>query len=125
VLERLEDGEELLPVYGLGILVLLAGASKFVSPGVWAAYEPTVVARLSPVSATTHMYVAGAVESIAAVLILLRKKVFEVSAFLTVWLTGITLGVLSLGFWSIALRDLAWVLLAAYVALNAYEGEEN
>jgi hypothetical protein len=124
-LEWLQERRELLPVYGLGLLILLAGASKFLQPGVWAAYEPEFVAQLSPVPATVHMYVAGAVESIAGILLLSRKRVFGVSVFLAFWLAGITLGVLSMGFWSIALRDVAWVILAFHVALSASHAEEN
>lgn len=114
-----------MALYGLASLILVAGVSKFFRPGVWAAYEPVFVTKLSPVSATTHMYVAGFIESFAGILLFLRKRILAVSTFLTFWLLAITIGVLSLGFWSIALRDVAWVILAAFVALNAYESEEN
>jgi hypothetical protein len=125
ILERLAQKREEVAIYGLGFVVLVAGVSKFFEPGVWAAYEPGFVTQFSPVDATIHMYMAGIVESAAGIMLFLRKRVFEVSAFLTFWLAGITAGVLSMGFWSIALRDLGLVFLTVYVALHAYDAEEN
>src|SRR5262245_15942265 len=85
----------------------VAGLDKFFNWAVdWPAYLAPWINRLVPGTAQQFMYVAGAIEILAAVLVLLSPK--WGSLVVAVWLAGIIINLLTVNppqFYDIALRD--------------------
>lgn len=110
--------KERLPEYGLAALMLLAGASKFLMPSLWAGFEPQILVQALNLSAEQLMY-AGAALEIALGATILYKKSRKTAALLTViWLSAITIRTLQVGAYSIAIRDFGLVMYALTVYLR-------
>lgn len=111
VLDKLDP--EKTSLYGLILVFLTAGVSKFVQTSLWIGFEPSFVANF--VDSTTLVYLGGVFEiTIAAGLMWCRtRKYFALTGFL--WLSIITLQVVRFGLWDIAIRDIGLLFLALTV----------
>lgn len=114
-----------LMVYGLGLFALVAGASKFVAPGVWGAYNPDWFLALVPLSTTVWMYLVGVIEAAVGILILIRWKSHVWAGVASLWLLSVTVAVASAGFYDIAWRDFGLVLFALIVSINEYQRSDS
>lgn len=119
-LSRYKDG---IMLYGLALVPLLAGASKFLGVQ-W--ITPDLLLSL-PVDTATLVAGAGAVEFLAGLALLvggLWKKTsnytYIVALVITAWLLAITLMVATEGYSTVAIRDLGLTVFALSVALNEY-----
>jgi uncharacterized membrane protein len=101
---------------GYVVLPLWMGIDKFVkalNPD-WPHYLAPWIVNLIPFSAQTAMYVVGAIEILAAVLVAIKPR--YASYVVALWLAGIIINLLTYpGFYDIALRDFG--LLAGALAL--------
>ena len=80
----------------------------------WPQYLPHLVTDIVPISAQQFMYIVGAVEIIAGLLVAFRPRLGALVVAL--WLAGIIINLLVLpGYFDVALRDFG--LLVAAVAL--------
>lgn len=118
--ETLQPYQDDVMVYGLGLFALVAGASKFVAPGVWGSYNPQWFLSMAPISVTTWMYLVGAIEAGVGVLVLSRWKSHVWAAVASAWLLLVTAVVASAGFYDIAWRDFGLAVFAFVVSLNEY-----
>lgn len=81
----------------------------------WTVYLAPQATAIVPVSAQAFMYVVGAVEIVAGILVAVRPQIG--SLVVAAWLFGIIVNLLLLGsFYDVALRDFG--LLAGALALN-------
>ena len=98
---------------GYVVLPLWMGIDKFVkvlNPD-WPHYLAPWIVNLIPFSAQTAMYVVGAIEILAAVLVAIRPR--YASYVVALWLAGIIINLLTYsGFYDIALRDFGLMLAA-------------
>lgn len=101
---------------GFVVLPLWMGIDKFFNGLTdWPHYLAPWIVHLLPFSAQTAMYVVGAVEIVAAILVALRPR--YAAWVVTLWLAGIIINLLTWsGFYDVALRDFG--LLVAAVALG-------
>lgn len=116
--ESIQPYKSGIMVYGLALVPLLAGASKFIGAVAWT--KPAFTSML-PVSAQAVSYGVGVVEVAAGIALLTRKRSDIVAGIIAVWLLGIVLQVAYYELWTIAIRDLGLFLFALSVALNEYE----
>lgn len=95
---------------------IIFGLDKFAGVLVdWDHYLADPIANLSPFSVHTTMYVVGAIEIVAGILVALRPRIGSV--VVAAWLLGIIVNLLLIpGYYDVALRDFG--LLLAAVALN-------
>ena len=95
---------------------ILFGLDKFTNILTdWTIYLAPVATAVMPVTAQTFMYIVGAVEIIAGILVAVRPRFG--SLLVAVWLLGIIINLLVLGnFYDVALRDFG--LLVGALALN-------
>ncbi|MDR6413800.1 hypothetical protein [Pseudarthrobacter sulfonivorans] len=95
---------------------ILFGLDKFTNILTdWTIYLAPVATAVVPVTAQTFMYIVGAVEIIAGILVAVRPRFG--SLLVAVWLLGIIINLLVLGnFYDVALRDFG--LLVGALALN-------
>lgn len=107
-----------LMLYGLALVPLLAGVSKFYSPILWRGYHLEI---LNVIPVTELIILSGAVEVALAVALIIRRYSHLVAALTGFWLFAITLQVAYKGLWTIALRDLGLAIFAFAVALNEYK----
>ena len=101
---------------GFVVLPLWMGIDKFakVLNTDWPGYLAPWIVDLLPFSAQTAMYVVGAVEILAGILVALKPR--YASYVVALWLAGIIVNLLTFsGYYDIALRDFG--LLVAAVAL--------
>ncbi|MGH3263162.1 MAG: hypothetical protein ACRDNS_14335 [Trebonia sp.] len=101
---------------GYVVLPLWMGIDKFakVLQPDWPHYLAPWIVNLSPFSGQTAMYVVGAIEILAAVLVAIKPR--YASYVVALWLAGIIINMLSYsGFYDIALRDFG--LLVGALAL--------
>jgi uncharacterized membrane protein YphA (DoxX/SURF4 family) len=101
---------------GFVVLPLWMGIDKFakVLNADWPGYLAPWIVDVLPFSAQTAMYVVGAVEILAGILVALKPR--YASYVVALWLAGIIINLLTFsGFYDIALRDFG--LLVAAVAL--------
>jgi hypothetical protein len=81
----------------------------------WTVYLAPQATAIVPISAQTFMYVVGAVEVAAGIIVAIRPRFG--SLLVAAWLAGIIINLLLLGsFFDVALRDFG--LLVAALALN-------
>ncbi|MGI8458106.1 MAG: hypothetical protein ACR2LI_08335 [Propionibacteriaceae bacterium] len=109
-------GAFVLLTIGYVVLPLLMGIDKYarVLTDAWSGYLAPSIVHLLPFSAQTAMYVVGAVEILAAVLVAIRPR--YAAYVVALWLAGIIFNFLIYsGFYDIALRDLG--LLVGALAL--------
>ncbi len=118
-LEKILGYGDKAAVYGLALVFLLAGVSKFVDPGLWLGFEPGFLKSLLSLTSKQFVFMTGALEAALGVLLATRYRQRLVASFATLWLLGITVTVASMGMWTIALRDFGLVALAYVVASNA------
>lgn len=109
-------GPEKIALAGLTTVFFLAGVSKFFQPGLWTGFEPSFISSLA--DSTTLVYIGGITETtIAAGLSWCRtRKYFSLVGF--IWLFTITIQVINLGLWGIAIRDIGLLFLALTVILQ-------
>lgn len=119
VLERFEPAED-FPAIGLGILLLLAGASKFFILEYWTGYEPQILLML-PFTAEQLVLLGGLFEATLGALLIAGRKAREVSLAVSVYLMLIALQLANLRMWDLAIRDLGLV----FYALSVYFVERN
>jgi len=101
---------------GFVVLPLWMGIDKFakVLNADWPGYLAPWIVDLLPFSAQTAMYVVGAVEILAGILVALKPR--YASYVVALWLAGIIINLLTFsGYYDIALRDFG--LLVAALAL--------
>lgn len=100
--------------------MLIAGLSKFVILDFWLGYEPRFVVEVLPIAAKQLTLLGGFFEAALGILLLSGRKTFY-TAFVTFsWLLMITLQMINLGFWDLAVRDLGLTFYAFNTAFRAY-----
>lgn len=105
---------------GYVVLPLWMGIDKFakVLNTHWASYLAPWIVDLLPFSAQTAMYVIGAVEILAGILVAIKPR--YAAWVVTAWLAGIIINLLTYsGFYDIALRDFGLLIGAVALALLA------
>jgi uncharacterized membrane protein YphA (DoxX/SURF4 family) len=118
--QKLEDHREMIPAYGLGIFMLVAGLSKFVILDLWLGYEPRFLVELLPATARQLTMLGGLFEASLGLALLSGRKTFYVSLGVAVYLFAITLQLVSFGLWDLAIRDFGLTLYALSVAVWNY-----
>jgi len=111
-------GAFVLLYIGYVVLPLLMGIDKYakVLTNDWPGYLAPWLVDLLPFSAQTAMYIVGAVEILAAILVAIKPR--YASFVVAAWLAGIIIDLLTYsGFYDVALRDFG--LLIGAVALAA------
>ena len=102
---------------GYAVLPLWMGIDKFVkvlNPD-WPHYLAPWIVNVIPFSAQTAMYVVGAIEILAGVLVTIKPR--YASYVVALWLAGIILDLVTYpGFYDIALRDFGLMLAALSLA---------
>jgi len=100
-----------------GLIPLAAGADKFFNLLTqWPKYVAPALAHLSPLSPQALMYVAGVVEIVAGLAILLSPWTRTFAFIVAAWLTCIALNLIAGGYYDIAVRDLAMAVAAVSFA---------
>ncbi|TWP33444.1 DoxX family membrane protein [Leekyejoonella antrihumi] len=102
---------------GFVVLPLWMGIDKFakVLNVNWPGYLAPWIVHLLPFSAQTAMYVVGAVEILAGILVALKPR--YASYVVALWLAGIVINLLTYsGFYDIALRDFGLLIGALALA---------
>lgn len=119
VFERIQMRRVSIARVSLGIVFLLAGVSKFFITNSWLGFEPAWLTELVPLGPIEFVKLAGAGETVFAVIILsgYRRRLFALLA--AGYLSIITLQTALIGAWAIAIRDFGLVALALSVALAA------
>ena len=98
---------------GFVVLPLWMGIDKFtkVLNADWPGYLAPWIVDLLPFSAQTAMYVVGAIEILAGIMVALKPR--YASYVVALWLAGIIINLALLGgYWDILMRDVALFLLA-------------
>jgi uncharacterized membrane protein YphA (DoxX/SURF4 family) len=105
---------------GFVVLPLWMGLDKFLkvlNPD-WPGYLASWIADILPFSAQTAMYVVGAIEILAGIMVALKPR--YAAYVVALWLAGIIINLLTFpGFYDIALRDFGLLLAALVLALLA------
>lgn len=117
MLEWLSDFRDQFMLYGLALVFLLVGLTKFVNPQMWSGYEPQIIASLFSDTAL-FVIISGVMEVSIGILLVLRKKTVQVAALSTLWLAAITVQMANLNIWDVAIRDLGLTAYALTVMLN-------
>ncbi len=105
---------------GYVVLPLWMGIDKYVKVlnTDWPGYLAPWIVNLLPFSAQTAMYVVGAVEILAAVLVALKPR--YAAYVVAAWLAGIIINLLTFpGFYDVALRDVGLLVGALALAFLA------
>jgi uncharacterized membrane protein YphA (DoxX/SURF4 family) len=99
-----------------GLVPLLAGLDKFLNLlADWPKYLHPMVGELLPVSAQTFMYAVGIIEIAVGLMVLTRWT--RLGAWIaTAWLALIAVNLILMGFYDIAVRDLAMAVGASTLA---------
>jgi len=114
-------GAYVLMRIGYVVLPLWMGIDKFtkVLQPDWPHYLAPWIVNVIPFSAQTAMYVVGAIEILAAVLVALKPR--YASYVVALWLAGIIIDLVSYsGFYDIALRDFGLLVGALALARLAW-----
>lgn len=120
MLNEILDRRHEISIYGLALIPLLAGISKFITPGLWMGYEPEFVRTMIGLSSSQIVLIAGISETLLGAWIATRIYSTYSTAAAFFWLLTITAQVSMLGLWDIAIRDLGLTFYALTVALNEY-----
>jgi uncharacterized membrane protein YphA (DoxX/SURF4 family) len=118
--QKLEDHREMIPAYGLGVFMLVAGLSKFVILDLWLGYEPRFLVELVPLTARQLTMLGGLFEASLGLALLSGRKTFHVSLVVAVYLFLITLQLASFRLWDLAVRDFGLMLYALSIAVWNY-----
>lgn len=105
---------------GYIVLPLWMGIDKYVQflNNDWPGYLAPWIVNLLPFSAQTAMYIVGAVEILAGILVAIKPR--YASYVVAAWLAGIVINLLTYsGFYDIALRDFGLLLGALALAFLA------
>lgn len=107
---NLEWTEQLLRVV-YGLFPIVAGIDKFTNVlATWTDFVPAIISELLPVAPQTFMYVVGAIEIVAGIIVFWRT---EYGAYLVAaWLTAIAMTQILGGNFDIAVRDI-WIAVGA------------
>lgn len=120
-LQKIIDVEkEKLPVYGLGLFMLVAGLSKFVILDFWLGYEPQFIVELLPITARQLTLTGGLFEAVLGVLLVSGKRTFYAASITSLWLMTITVQMARFGLWDLMIRDLGLTFYAMSIALVSY-----
>ena len=102
---------------GFVVLPLWMGIDKFtkvLNPD-WAGYLAPWIVGLLPFSAQTAMYIVGAIEILAGIMVALKPR--YASYVVSLWLAGIIINLLTYsGYYDIALRDVGLLIAALALA---------
>lgn len=120
MVEKIVENRSIIAVYGLALVPLLAGVSKFFVPDLWVGYEPEFVRTMLGIDSYQLVAAAGAAETALGLWIASRRHTFHAASLTLLWLAAITVRVATLGLWDIAIRDLGLTFYALSVALNEY-----
>lgn len=105
---------------GFVVLPLWMGLDKFMkvlNPD-WPGYLASWIVDILPFSAQTAMYVVGAIEILAGIMVAIKPR--YAAYVVALWLAGIIINLLTFsGFYDIALRDFGLLLAAVVLALLA------
>ena len=96
-----------------GLVPLLAGLDKFfnlLAP--WPKYVAPAVAHVLPFSPQHFMYIAGIIEIVAGLAMLLSPWTKAFAFVIAAWLAGIALNLVAGGFYDVAVRDLVMAVAA-------------
>lgn len=118
----IEENRYLLMVYGLALVPLLAGISKFLDPGLW--LKPVFISSI-PLSQTAVTYLIGGAEVFLGLALFTRKRPDIFSFVVFLWLLGITVQVTYFQLWTIAIRDLGLTLFALTAAIFEFSRRKN
>jgi uncharacterized membrane protein YphA (DoxX/SURF4 family) len=104
-----------------GLIPIAAGADKFFNLlTYWPKYVAPLFSHLSPLGPQSLMYVAGLIEIVAGLAILLSPWTRTFAFVVAAWLTGIALNLIAGGYYDIAVRDLAMAVAAfSFARLSA------
>jgi len=104
-----------------GLIPIAAGADKFFNLlTYWPKYVAPLFSHLSPLSPQGLMYVAGLIEIVAGLAILLSPWTRTFAYVVAAWLAGIAVNLLAGGYYDIAVRDLAMAVAAfSFARLSA------
>ena len=104
-----------------GLIPIAAGADKFFNLlTYWPKYVAPLFSHLSPLGPQSLMYVAGLIEIVAGLAILLSPWTRTFAFVVAAWLTGIALNLIVGGHYDIAVRDLAMAVAAfSFARLSA------
>lgn len=102
---------------GLGIMFFLAGISKFIVPEFWRGYGPELIYRF--MSSEMLTISSGVFEVLLGLWLISWRKPLYGSAVAFIWILGITVQMVNLGLWDMAIRDFGITVLALYVFLSA------
>jgi hypothetical protein len=112
-----ENWKERVPVYGLAIFMLIAGLSKFVALDLWIGYEPRFLVELLPLTARQLTLAGGGFEAVLGLALLTGRKTFYTASLTAIYLFSITVQLINLGLYDLAIRDFGLTLYAMSVAI--------
>jgi len=117
----LESRKEKFPVYGLSAFMLVAGLSKFVALGLWIGYEPRFLVQILPLTARQLTLMGGGFEAVLGLALLTGRRTFYTASLTAIYLFGISVQMINLGLYDLAIRDSGLTLYAASVAVLNYD----
>jgi len=118
--KEIAERKDRLPVYGLGIFMVVAGLSKFLILDFWLGYEPQFLVGFLPMTARQITLFGGVFEAALGALLLSGKRTFYSASVTSLWLLAITFQVMRFGLWDLAIRDLGLTFYALTVAVTSY-----
>ena len=100
-----------------GLVPVVAGLDKFLNLLVyWPKYVAPSIAGMLPMTAQHFMYLAGIIEIVAGLAVLLSPWTKVFAYVVAAWLAGIALNLVIGGFYDIAVRDLVMAISAVSLA---------
>ena len=114
---RLEERRQRFAITGLSLLFISAGVSKFLITGSWIGFEPGLVLETLNLSSTQFTLITGAGEVLLGLWLLSARKTYYASLIASLWLLGITVQMLRLEAWTLAIRDMGLFFYALTVLL--------
>jgi uncharacterized membrane protein YphA (DoxX/SURF4 family) len=104
-----------------GLIPIAAGADKFFNLlTYWPKYVAPLFSHLSPLGPQRLMHVAGLIEIVAGLAILLSPWTRTFAFVVAAWLAGIAINLIAGGYYDIAVRDLAMAVAAlSFARLSA------
>ncbi|MHC2991014.1 tRNA (5-methylaminomethyl-2-thiouridylate)-methyltransferase [Pontibacter sp. HJ8] len=98
--------------YTFALVPIVAGLDKFLNLLTdWSKYLAPVVVDSIPLSPATFMYIVGAIEIVAGILVFVKPRIGALVVAL--WLVGIAINLLLSGqYYDVAVRDLVMAIAA-------------
>lgn len=123
-LARYTEHADVVLRWGLGLVILLAGAHKLVDPAAWSAYAGPVLLSLWPVSMDLTMVANGVVEVGFGAAIVADVYTTIAAAVVAVSLAGVALYLVVVAvttgeFLDVAIRDVGLTMFAIGVTLRS------